>query len=210
MKKIINYLDTKVIAVTGGIGSGQSTVCNYLKDLGCKIINLDLKAKQIIQKDLNLQKELKKAFGKNIFKTDKKLDTKKLASIVFVDKEKTEKQTISDEIEINVEDESDDLVFETEFPKKESAANNNEANYTDKDQEDIEITVEENEQKEESEDLINVAILLLQPHHHIAKFLAHFLHGMLFTHAFEFVVNRTVGLVFQDPFTGELTRLDFL
>lgn len=72
------------------------------------------------------------------------------------DKEKTEKQAISDEIEINVEDESDDLVFETEFPKKESAANNNEVNYTDKDQEDIEITVEENEQKEEPEDIINV------------------------------------------------------
>ena len=89
MKKIINYLDPKVIAVTGGIGSGQSTVCNYLKDLGCKIINLDVKAKQIIQKDLNLQKELKIAFGKNIFKADNKLDTRKLANIVFVDEEKT-------------------------------------------------------------------------------------------------------------------------
>ena len=39
MKKIINYLDPKVIAVTGGIGSGQSTVCNYLKDLGVDYIS---------------------------------------------------------------------------------------------------------------------------------------------------------------------------
>ena len=59
MKKIIHYLNSKVVAVTGGMGSGQSTVCDYLKDFGCKIINVDQKAKQIIQKDISLQKELK-------------------------------------------------------------------------------------------------------------------------------------------------------
>ena len=91
MKKIIHYLNPKLVAVTGGIGSGQSTVCEYLSSYGCKIINLDIKAKQIIGKDLSLQNELKKTFGKKIFNADNRLDNKLLASIVFSDVIKTEK-----------------------------------------------------------------------------------------------------------------------
>ena len=91
MKRIISYLDTKLVAVTGGIGCGQSTVCEYLKSLGCKVINMDVKAKQIIQKDINIQKELKRTFSRGIFKHGNQLDTKKLANIVFVDEEKTRK-----------------------------------------------------------------------------------------------------------------------
>jgi dephospho-CoA kinase len=91
MKKIINYINPKLIAVTGGMGSGQSTVCDYLKSLGCKIINLDVKAKQIIQTDLNLQKELKKTFGRKIFDAKNRLDNKTLAAIAFSDETKTMK-----------------------------------------------------------------------------------------------------------------------
>jgi dephospho-CoA kinase len=91
MKKIINYLETKLIAVTGGIGCGQTTVCEYFKSLGCKVINMDDKAKQVIHKDINIQKELKKAFGKSIFDKTNRLDNKKLADIVFVDEGKVDK-----------------------------------------------------------------------------------------------------------------------
>jgi dephospho-CoA kinase len=89
MKRIIKYTNPKVIAVTGGIGSGQSTVCSHFQKLGCKIIDVDVKAKQIIQKDVLLQKELKKFFGNEIFFKDGSLDRKKLARLAFIDEIKT-------------------------------------------------------------------------------------------------------------------------
>jgi dephospho-CoA kinase len=89
MKRITKYTNAKVIGVTGGIGSGQSTVCDYLEKLGCKIIDVDKKAKQIIQRDLSLQKELKVVFGKDIFFEDGKLNRKRLAQLAFRDDERT-------------------------------------------------------------------------------------------------------------------------
>lgn len=89
MKRIIKYKNPKVIAVTGGIGSGQSTVCGLFQNLGCKIIDVDIKAKQIIQKDVLLQKELKKAFGQEVFFKDGSLNRKHLAHLAFRDEVKT-------------------------------------------------------------------------------------------------------------------------
>ena len=89
MKRIIKYKNPKVVAVTGGIGSGQSTVCSHFQNLGCKIIDVDIKAKQIIQKDVLLQKDLKKSFGAEIFFKDGSLNRKHLAHLAFRDEAKT-------------------------------------------------------------------------------------------------------------------------
>ena len=89
MRKIIKYTNPKVVAVTGGIGSGQSTVCNLFQNLGCKIIDVDIKAKQIIQKDISLQRELRKVFGSEIFFKDGSLNRKQLAHLAFRDEAKT-------------------------------------------------------------------------------------------------------------------------
>ena len=89
MKKIVKYKNPKMIGVTGGIGSGQSTVCEYLKEFGCKVIDVDKKAKQIIQKDKGLQADLKKTFGNQIFDRNGQLNRRLLASIAFQEEEKT-------------------------------------------------------------------------------------------------------------------------
>lgn len=89
IKRITRYLDTRIIAVTGGIGSGQSSVCAYLAGQGCKVIDVDLRAKQIIEKDGALQQELKKSFGNEIFDEQGILRRRLLASLVFSDSEKT-------------------------------------------------------------------------------------------------------------------------
>ena len=91
MKKITKYKNPKVVGVTGGIGSGQSSVCQILSKLGCKVIDVDKKAKQIISKDRSLQKELIKSFGNEIFFKDGQLNRRLLASIAFQDEEKTQK-----------------------------------------------------------------------------------------------------------------------
>jgi dephospho-CoA kinase len=89
MKRIIKYINPKVIAVTGGIGSGQSTVCDRLKALGCRIIDVDKKAKWIIATDQALQKELKSVFGHDIFFKDGSLNRNLLASLAFQSDVKT-------------------------------------------------------------------------------------------------------------------------
>ena len=91
MKKIVKYKNPKVIGVTGGIGSGQSSVCQYLSKLGCKVIDVDKKARQIINRDRSLQSDLKKTFGKEIFFRNGQLNRRLLASIAFQDEEKTQK-----------------------------------------------------------------------------------------------------------------------
>lgn len=89
MKKIVKYKNPKVIGVTGGIGSGQSTVCQFLKDMGCKVIDVDKKAKQIINKDHGLQNDLKKTFGDQIFDNRGNLNRRLLASLAFQTEENT-------------------------------------------------------------------------------------------------------------------------
>ena len=90
MKKKKEFKNPKVIGVTGGIGSGQSTVCELFKKLGCKVINVDDKAKQVIKKNKTVQNEIKKEFGNKVFFSDGKLNRKLLASIAFEDENKTQ------------------------------------------------------------------------------------------------------------------------
>ncbi len=85
------YKNPLIIGVTGGIGSGQSTVSSFLQQMRCKVINADMKAKELIQKDRGLQTELKKTFGNDIFINGKKLDTKRLAEIAFSSQLQTQK-----------------------------------------------------------------------------------------------------------------------
>ncbi len=71
------------IALTGGIATGKSTVCNILKLYGFSIIDAD----KIAHKVLEEQKEsISKIFGKEYIK-DNKVDRKKLAKLIFSNKE---------------------------------------------------------------------------------------------------------------------------
>lgn len=79
-----------IIGLTGGIASGKSTVSKVLSTLGAKIIDADLKAKEISEKDETI-KEIEKTFGKDIIGELGKIDREKLKNIVFSDKEKLKK-----------------------------------------------------------------------------------------------------------------------
>ena len=77
----------KIIGLTGGIGSGKSTVLNKFKDLGIKTYNADNVANTLVNSDKALINSIKKVFGNNIYKKNK-LDTKQLSKIVFQDSNK--------------------------------------------------------------------------------------------------------------------------
>jgi len=72
---------TKVIGLTGGIGSGKTTVANYIKSLGIPVYIADEKARKIM--DTKTVVELvKTTFGQSVI-TDHKIDRQKLAQLVF-------------------------------------------------------------------------------------------------------------------------------
>lgn len=75
----------KIIALTGGIGSGKSTVAKIFSTMGVVVFDADSAAKQLYQNNQLVRQGLKSLFGANIFDTDKQLDKKRLASIVFND-----------------------------------------------------------------------------------------------------------------------------
>jgi len=72
------------IGLTGGIGSGKSTVAQIFKTLGIPVFNADIEAKKLMETDINLINTLKKAFGENVY-INQKLNRKYLADIVFND-----------------------------------------------------------------------------------------------------------------------------
>lgn len=73
------------VGLTGGIGSGKSTVAQVFKTLGIPVFDADMIAKRIMEEDKTLITAIKKAFGEAAYLGDK-LNRKYLADIVFKDK----------------------------------------------------------------------------------------------------------------------------
>ena len=70
------------IGVTGGIGSGKSTVCHMLEQLGAAVYDSDANAKRLMNEDPDLRRRLTEAFGAETF-ADGTLNRKYLAAAVF-------------------------------------------------------------------------------------------------------------------------------
>lgn len=73
----------KVIGLTGGIGSGKSTVSQFLAELGAVIINADKVGHEAFKPDTKLWLEVVDAFGRQILTPSGDIDRKKLGEIVF-------------------------------------------------------------------------------------------------------------------------------
>jgi dephospho-CoA kinase len=79
---------TRVIGLTGGIGSGKSTVSQYLAELGAAIVDADKIGHLSYLPDTDSWRELVKTFGRGILTEDNTINRKKLAAIVFNHPEK--------------------------------------------------------------------------------------------------------------------------
>lgn len=73
------------VGLTGGIGSGKSTVAQVFKTLGIPVFDADIVAKRIMEEDKLLVASIKQAFGDESYIGDK-LNRKYIADIVFKDK----------------------------------------------------------------------------------------------------------------------------
>ncbi len=77
----------KIIGLTGGIGSGKSTIAAYIASKGIPVYIADEEAKKIMNRK-SVISEVSTIFSENILDDKNKLDRKKIASIVFNNPEK--------------------------------------------------------------------------------------------------------------------------
>ena len=75
------------IGLTGGIGSGKSTVAHVFEILGIPVYYADKEAKRLMNEDPEIRKQLITHFGEEAYK-DNLINRRFLAEIVFKDKEK--------------------------------------------------------------------------------------------------------------------------
>ena len=73
----------KTVAVTGGIGSGKSTVCSILSSRGIPVYDTDSAAKKLYNRDDSLLDSIEEAFGCSLRQQDGSMDRAKLSSIIF-------------------------------------------------------------------------------------------------------------------------------
>lgn len=74
-----------VIGLTGGIGTGKSTVAQVLENQGAPILNADLVGHEVYLPGRPAYHEIIEAFGQDIVGEDGAIDRKKLGPIVFAD-----------------------------------------------------------------------------------------------------------------------------
>lgn len=83
-----------LVGVTGGLGSGKSTVCHFLSELGCALFEADKVARELQLKDSEVIEGISGLFGAEVYSFDRAgelvLDRKTIASIVFSSSEKLE------------------------------------------------------------------------------------------------------------------------
>ena len=77
------------IGITGGIGAGKSIVSEFIEQSGFKVLRSDPIAKELMQTDEQIRKQLMQEFGNEVY-SDGKLNTKYLAENVFSDNNKNE------------------------------------------------------------------------------------------------------------------------
>ncbi len=76
---------TLKIGITGGIGSGKTTVCKIFELLGIPVFYADAEARELMNTDKDLMRQLAVAFGTTAFSASGSLDRKYIADIVFQD-----------------------------------------------------------------------------------------------------------------------------
>lgn len=73
---------TKIIGLTGGIGSGKSTIANYIASKGIPVYIADEEAKKLMQLP-EVITSVQSIFSENVLDEFGKLDRKKIADLVF-------------------------------------------------------------------------------------------------------------------------------
>lgn len=71
------------VGITGGIGSGKTTVCRVFESIGVPVYYADKEAKRLMSFDLHLKAQIKDLLGKEAYHRNGRLNRAHVASIVF-------------------------------------------------------------------------------------------------------------------------------
>lgn len=82
-------LKLKKIAITGGVASGKSTVCHFLREFGAYVINADALVHELLESDTDLGQQIVRFLGEDIIQ-EGILSRKIIAEKVFNDPKKLE------------------------------------------------------------------------------------------------------------------------
>ncbi len=80
--------DALIVAVTGGIGCGQSTVAKFLETQGAKVIDADSIAHAVVDNDESVRREIRRQLGNQYFLSNGRLNRRLLGQAVFEDERK--------------------------------------------------------------------------------------------------------------------------
>lgn len=76
---------SKVVAVTGGIGSGKTEVCKCFSTLGVPVVDLDQIAHEMSTPGSTAMQAVRATFGDEMFEADGRLNRTKLRELVFAE-----------------------------------------------------------------------------------------------------------------------------
>lgn len=76
---------TQIIGITGGIGSGKSTVSKIIEEVGYPVYYSDIRAKTIVNDHVQLQQQIKELLGENAYDENGLYDRKYVSELVFKD-----------------------------------------------------------------------------------------------------------------------------
>lgn len=79
------------VGITGGIGSGKTTVCKVFMLLGVPVYFADDEAKRLLDTSVKVKDSIVETFGENVLAETGCIDRKKLAALVFNNKEELSK-----------------------------------------------------------------------------------------------------------------------
>ena len=79
------------VGLTGSIGVGKSFVASVFVELGCRVLDADQTAREVVMPGTPGLKALVEAFGEDILTTNGTLDRKRLGALIFADPNKRER-----------------------------------------------------------------------------------------------------------------------
>ncbi|MGB1294038.1 MAG: dephospho-CoA kinase [Flavobacteriales bacterium] len=74
-----------IVGVTGGIGSGKTTICKALEKMGYPVFYSDQAGRTLLKENEDLKTEIKTIFGSVVFNSNNEIERKVLGEIVFKD-----------------------------------------------------------------------------------------------------------------------------
>ena len=74
-----------LVGLTGGIASGKSAVSRQLAEMGCRVVDADVLAREVVRRGEPAWRAIVAEFGRDVLGPDGQLDRKRLGAVVFAD-----------------------------------------------------------------------------------------------------------------------------